>query len=63
MTKEEIYEKANSVVGIEGMTGNERLYVSGLMNVLKVVKTKKPFKSYDLKGFNSICFSAGGERG
>ncbi len=30
MTKEEIYEKANSVVGIEGMTGNERLYLSGL---------------------------------
>ena len=24
---------------------------------------KKPLKSYDFKGFNSICFSAGGERG
>lgn len=31
MTKEEIYLKANSVVGIEGMTGNERLWESGLM--------------------------------
>lgn len=33
------------------------------MNVLKVVKIKKPLKSYDFKGFNSICFSARGERG
>jgi len=33
MTKKEIYEKANSVIGIEGMTGNERLYVSGLMDL------------------------------
>ena len=24
---------------------------------------KKPLKSYDFKGFNSICFPAGGERG
>tara|TARA_B100000949_G_C14272337_1_gene447912 strand:- start:214 stop:861 length:648 start_codon:yes stop_codon:yes gene_type:complete len=32
MTKEEIYLKANSVVGIEGMTGNERLWESGLMD-------------------------------
>ena len=24
---------------------------------------KKPLKSYDFKGFNSICFSARGERG
>jgi hypothetical protein len=24
---------------------------------------KKPSKSYDLKGFNSICISTGGERG
>ncbi|MDF0718260.1 hypothetical protein PY092_19010 [Muricauda sp. 334s03] len=32
MTKEEIYLKANSIVGIEGMTGNERLWESGLMD-------------------------------
>ena len=39
MTKKEIYEKANSVIGIEGMTGNERLYVSGLMDLFD--KSKK----------------------
>jgi hypothetical protein len=33
------------------------------MNNLIVWETKKPFKSYDLKGFNSICISTGGERG
>ena len=32
MTKKDIDEKANSVPGIEGMTGNERLYASGLMD-------------------------------
>ena len=31
MTRKEIYEKANSVIGIQGMTGNERLWNSGLM--------------------------------
>ena len=33
------------------------------MNILKGIEKKKPFKSYDLKGFNQICFSARGERG
>ena len=33
------------------------------MNNLNDVKKKKPFKSYDLKGFSSICISTGGERG
>jgi hypothetical protein len=33
------------------------------MNNLIFDKRKKPLKSYDFKGFNSICFSAGGERG
>lgn len=31
MTKEEIYEKASGIIGINGMTVNERLYESGLM--------------------------------
>jgi hypothetical protein len=33
------------------------------MNFLGLLLSKKPFKSYDLKGFNSICISTGGERG
>jgi len=33
------------------------------MNNLIVWEKKKPFKSYDSKGFNSICISTGGERG
>lgn len=33
------------------------------MNNLICDKKEKPLKSYDFKGFNSICFSAGGERG
>lgn len=28
-----------------------------------MLPTKKPSKSYDLKGFSLICFPAGGERG
>ena len=38
MTKEEIYEKANSVIGNGAMTGNERLYLSGLMNLFDKAK-------------------------
>ena len=33
------------------------------MNNLIVREKKKPFKSYDLKGFNSTCISTCGERG
>ncbi|MBU2939443.1 hypothetical protein KO494_07805 [Lacinutrix sp. C3R15] len=38
MTKQEIYEKANSVIGIGGMTGNERLSASGLMKLFDKAK-------------------------
>ena len=37
MTKEEIYEKAR-IVGIQGMTGNERLAQSGLINLFDKAK-------------------------
>jgi hypothetical protein len=33
------------------------------MNILEGVQKQKPLKSYDLRGFNSICNSTGGERG
>lgn len=45
MTREEIYEKANSVVGIQGMTGNERLCESGLMDEFDKVKKKDKYKA------------------
>lgn len=38
MTKEEIYSKANSVQGLEGMTTNERLWSTGLMDYFDFAK-------------------------
>lgn len=38
MTKEEIYSKANSVEGLVGMTTNERLWSSGLMEYFDFAK-------------------------
>lgn len=42
MTTKEIYKRANSISGLEGMTGNERLSESGLMELFD--KTKKKDK-------------------
>lgn len=43
MTNEEIYEKANNVIGIDGMTGNERLFASGLMDTFEKAKKKDKY--------------------
>jgi len=45
MTKEEIYQKATSVVGIDGMTGNERLWESGLMDEFDKAKKSDKHKA------------------
>ena len=38
MTIEEIYNKVNSIEGLEGMTVNERLYACGLMDLFEQMR-------------------------
>lgn len=48
MTIDEIYKKANSVIGLEGMTGNERLWESGLMDEFDLAKRNDKQKAHTI---------------
>ncbi|WP_066627880.1 hypothetical protein [Labilibacter marinus] len=45
MDKEEIYKKANELVGLSGMTGNERLCASGLIGEFERCKKEDKHKA------------------
>jgi hypothetical protein len=45
MTKKEIYEKANSISGQGALTGNERLYLSGLMDEFEKANKSDKYKA------------------
>ena len=50
MTNEEILQAVTQVEGLEGMTVNERLFASGLMNEFdKYKKNDKPKAAYILE--------------
>jgi hypothetical protein len=40
MIEEEIYQKAGQVIGLQGMTVNERLFASGLLSTFDKAKKK-----------------------